>query len=208
MFSALILTLSRGGIVALGIALVFLLSRILRPKTFLPIFFTMILVGIILFLNPLTSVLIERLATVESSFSYMTRVNFYKDVWQMFLDNPVVGVGIGNLGYHSTFVIVAHSSAHNIILGLLGETGIPGALLFISLMFYIVFYFVRSFSTEKNHSTKILLWSFLSSLMGVYIHSMMEPNFEGFQFSILFWTALALFIKYTELDQSEKDLIL
>jgi putative inorganic carbon (hco3(-)) transporter len=208
MFSALILTLSRGGIVALGIALVFLLSRILRPKTFLPIFFTMILVGTILFLNPLTSVLIERLATVETSFSYMTRVNFYKDVWQMFLDNPVVGVGIGNLGYHSTFVIVAHSSAHNIILGLLGETGIPGALLFISLMFYIVFYFTRSFSNEKNHSTKILLWSFLSSLVGVYIHAMMEPNFEGFQFSILFWTALALFIKYTELDQSAKDLIL
>lgn len=208
MFSALILTLSRGGIVALGIALVFLLSRILRPKTFLPIFFTMILVGTILFLNPLTSVLFERLATFETSFSYMTRVNFYKDVWQMFLDNPVVGVGIGNLGYHSTFVIVAHSSAHNIILGLLGETGIPGALLFISLLIYIVFYFVKSFSNEKNHSTKILLWSFLSSIVGVYIHSMMEPNFEGFQFSILFWTALALFVKYTELHQSAKDLIL
>jgi O-antigen ligase len=208
MFSALILTLSRGGILALGVALVFLLSRILRPKTFLPILFTIILVGIILLLNPLTSILFERLATFETSFSYMTRINFYGEVWQMFLENPIIGVGIGNLGYHSTFVIVAHSSAHNIILGLLGETGIPGALLFISLMFYIVFYFVRSFSNEKNHSTKILLWSFLSSLVGVYIHSMMEPNFEGFQFSILFWTALALFIKYTELDQSAKDLIL
>ncbi len=199
MFSALILTLSRGGILALGIALVFLLSRVLRPKTFLPIFFTVILVAIILLLNPLTSVLFERLATVESSFSYMTRVNFYKDVWKMFLDNPIIGVGIGNLGYHSTFVIVAHSSAHNIVLGLLGETGIPGALLFISLLVFIFVSIFRSFLKEVDYSRKILIWSFLSSIVGVYVHSMMEPNFEGFQFSILFWTALAVFIKFNEL---------
>lgn len=200
MFSALILTLSRGGILALGIALVFLLSRVLSPKTFLPILFTVILVSIILLLNPLTSVLFERLATVESSFSYMTRVNFYKDVWKMFLDNPIIGVGIGNLGYHSTFVIVAHSSAHNIVLGLLGETGIPGALLFISLLVYIFVKIFKSFLKEIDYSRKILIWSFLSSIVGVYIHSMMEPNFEGFQFSILFWTAIAVFIKFSELD--------
>lgn len=172
---------------------------VIRPKTFVPILFTVVLVAIILLLNPLTSVLFERLATVESSFSYMTRVNFYKDVWQMFLDNPIIGVGIGNLGYHSTFIIVAQSSAHNIILGLLGETGIPGAMLFVSLLVYIFIYITKNFLKEVNYSRKILIWSFLSSLVGVYVHSLLEPNFEGFQFSILFWTAIGMFIKFDEL---------
>lgn len=201
MFSAIVFTLSRGGMLALAVAIVFLLSRILKPKTFLPILFTIILIVLILLLNPLTYVLIDRIATVEQSFSYYTRLNFYKDVWQIFLDNPIIGVGIGNLGYHAKFVILDHASAHNIVIGLLGETGIPGAVIFITLLISVFIYFVKSFRKEKIESNKILLWSFLSSIVGVYIHSLMEPNFEGFQFSIVYWTAIALMVRFTEISK-------
>jgi len=204
MFTALILTLSRGGILALGIGIVFLLARILKPKTFLPILITIVLVAGILLINPLTYVLIERLSTVEQSFSYFTRVNFYKDVWQMFLDNPLTGVGIGNLGYHSKFIVATHSSAHNIVLGLLGETGIPGAIMFLTLLTYVVIKFYRIYTFEKSESSKILSWSFLSSIIGVYIHSMMEPNLEAFQFSIVFWCSVALFLRFNDLSPAEK----
>ena len=155
-------------------------------------------------LNPLTYVIIDRLSTVEKSFSYFTRINFYKDVWHMFLNNPVWGVGLGNLGYYAKFVIIEHSSAHNIVLGLLGETGIPGAIIYISMLIIVILRFSRAFALKENESSKLFLWSFLSSLVGVYIHSMMEPNFEATMFSIIFWCAVAVFLRFSELTSEEK----
>lgn len=119
----------------------------------------------------------------------------------MFLDNPIIGVGIGNLGYHAKFIVLDHASAHNIVLGLLGETGIPGALVFISLLISVFVYFIKSYRRENIDSNKILLWSFLSSIVGVYVHSLMEPNFEGFQFSIVFWTSVGLMVRFTEISK-------
>ena len=36
---------------------------------------------------------------------------------------------------------------------------------------------------------------------------MMEPNFEGFQFAVMFWATLAAFLKLSELDDDEKLLL-
>jgi len=195
MFSAMIFTLSRGGILALIISIAFLLFRIVRVRTMIPIVIAFITIALIVMLNPLTSVIIDRLATVERSFSYMTRVNFYSDVWKMIIENPIVGVGFGNLGYHSQFKIITHASAHNIFLGLLGETGIIGAVLFFILFGKVVSKYIKDFVIESNEQMKILRWSFMSSLLGSFIHSLMEPNFEGYQFSIMFWLTVALYFK-------------
>lgn len=205
MFTGIILTLSRGGLLSLTLSLLILFSGILKPRTFIPLLFVILLIALILILNPLTMVLFERLSKAEQSLSYFTRLNFYKDVWQIFLDNPITGVGLGNLGYHSKFIISVHASAHNIILGLLGETGVVGAILFLSLLFYFFIFNIRSYLREKNETIKLLLWAFISSFFGVIIHSMIEPNFEGFQFSIMFWATLAVFTRMTNMQEEEKN---
>ncbi|MCR4417441.1 MAG: O-antigen ligase family protein [Ignavibacteria bacterium] len=204
MVSALVLTLSRGGMIALGISIIILMTRLLRPRTFIPILIAIGLISLILILNPLTTVLIERINKAEHSLSYFTRINFYKDVWNIFLENPITGVGLGNLGYHSKFIVSVHASAHNIILGLLGETGIIGALIYLSLLIYISVICVVNYIKEKDKTIKLLLWSFISAFIGVVIHSMIEPNFEGFQFSIMFWSTLAIFIRLSNLNENEK----
>ncbi len=195
MMSAEILTLSRGGILSLTIAIIFFLSRVIKPRTFLPILGALILVIGIILLNPLTYVLIQGLMTVDNSFSYFTRVNFYKDVVNMFLRNPIYGVGLGNLGFHSTFVLKTQESAHNIVLGMLGETGIIGAIFFFTFLGKIILELFKNYIIEKNDSLKILKWALISSFVGALTHSMMEPNFEGFQFSIMVWILIALFMK-------------
>lgn len=48
---------------------------------------------------------------------------------------------------------------------------------------------------ETNENNKVLLWAFFSAIVGVYIHSMMEPNFEGFQFSLVFWTTTGVLFR-------------
>ncbi len=137
----------------------------------------------------------------------MTRVNFYSDVWKMILDNPIVGVGLGNLGYHAQFKLVTHSSAHNIILGLLGETGIIGAVLFFILFGKVVSKYIKDYLAESNERMKILRWAFLSSLLGSFVHSLMEPNFEGYQFSIMFWLTVALYFKLNLMNSNSAEAI-
>jgi len=77
-------------------------------------------------------------------------------------------------------------------------------LIYITLLIYISFNFMVSYIREKDNTIKLLLWSFISSYIGVMIHSMIEPNFEGFQFSIMFWATLAVFVKLSKLNDYEK----
>ncbi len=62
MFSALIFTLSRGGILALMISLGFLLFGVVRARTMIPILVAFITITLIVVLNPLTSVIIEQIS--------------------------------------------------------------------------------------------------------------------------------------------------
>ncbi|MCK9424695.1 MAG: O-antigen ligase family protein [Ignavibacteriaceae bacterium] len=195
MVTGLILTLSRGGLLALGIAMLIFFARVMKLKTFIPIIIFLLLVTIILVINPLTNVLFAGLGAVEKSNSYFSRLNFYKDVWRMFLENPITGVGLGNLGLHAKFVVHNFASAHNIVLGLLGETGIVGAFLFVSVLIGTFLKSFKYYISAVNETNKIVLWAIISSTIGVLIHSFMEPNFEGFQFSMFFWTSIGVFFR-------------
>jgi O-antigen ligase len=195
MSTALIMTFSRGGILSSFVALLMLLSYTLKRKNFIRLVGLMIAVSIILYLNPAVQLMLDSLSNINKSLSYFSRINFYLEVWNTFLENPITGVGFGNLGYYSKFLASTHASAHNIVLGLLGETGIVGAILFLSVIVLNFGSLIKKYIKEKDKNLKILRWSFLSSFTGVLIHSMMEPNIEGLQFSIIFWSTLAIFNK-------------
>ncbi|MCA9749181.1 MAG: O-antigen ligase family protein, partial [Romboutsia sp.] len=125
LFSGITITLSRGGLLSLGVAVLIFISKVLKPKTFFPLLGLILLISIILLLNPLTLFIFKGLSTVDSNLSTYSRLNFYVDVWNTFLKNPITGVGFANLGHYAQFKITnAPASAHNIILGALGETGI------------------------------------------------------------------------------------
>jgi len=195
MVTGLILTLSRGGLLALGIAMLIFFARVIKLRTFIPILVFVLLVAIIVLVNPLTNVLFAGLGAVDKSNSYFSRLNFYKDVWRMFLENPLTGVGLGNLGLRAKFVVHTYASAHNIVLGLLGETGVIGAFLFISTLLGVLLKNIKYYLLENNELNKIMIWSLVSATIGVLVHSFMEPNFEGFQFSIVFWFSMGVFLK-------------
>lgn len=208
LFSGIVITLSRGGLLSLGVAVLIFISKVLKPKTFVPLVGLILLISIILLLNPLTLFIFKGLSTVDSNLSTYSRLNFYKDVWNTFLNNPITGVGFANLGHFAQFKITnAPASAHNIILGALGETGIIGTIFLIGTLVYAFVLSFRNYLKEKIESVGILLWSFFSAFAGVFLHSMMEPNFEGFQFAVMFWATLAAFLRLSELNDNEKLLL-
>lgn len=204
MSTAIILTLSRGGLLSLMIAVLLLFSRVIKRRTLVPIILVLVVILIIILLNPLTYVLIERTVAVEGSSSFLTRINFYEDVWKTFINHPILGVGFGNLGLYAQFVVPLNytTSAHNIVLGMLGETGIVGAILFLSLLWKIARELLKKVKQEKYEPLKFLKWACFSAFIGVIIHSLMEPNFEGMQFSVMVWSFIAASLKLDLLQKS------
>jgi O-antigen ligase len=202
---AIILTLSRGGILALLIAMVILFSRVLKVKTFIPLISILILITTVLLLNPLTIVLFERVSSLDASGSVFSRINFYQEVWQAFLAHPLTGVGIGNLGNYATFILPPDNSpsAHNLVLGALGEIGIIGTTLYLTLFVLIIRKTYSNFKIEKDDALRIFKWCCFSSLLGGLIHSLVEPIFEGMQFSIIFWTLAGIYLNLDLLKTSE-----
>lgn len=197
MLLGIIITLSRGGIIALIIALCLLVLKTIRPRFLIPIFSLLFVIVLFIALNPLTYVLIERISNLESSFSVYSRINYYKDVWRAFLEHPFSGVGFGNLSYYSKFILGPDlsPSAHNIILGALGELGIFGASFFLMIFYLLIKRSYYNYKTETDRELKILKWSFFSAIIGGLIHSLVEPTFEGLQFSIVYWTIAAITLK-------------
>ena len=191
---AMILTLSRGGILALLISLFLFSLRAFNAKTLIPFLSITAILIIVIIVNPLTQVIIQSISNLETSNSVYSRINFYADTWNAFLKNPISGVGFGNLSLYSTFILAkeASSSAHNIVLGMLGEVGIIGAVFFFSIIGVMIVKVYKDFKSEEEESLKLLRWSFFVSIIGALIHSLVEPTFEGFQFSIMFWTVIGV----------------
>ncbi|MBK7630775.1 MAG: O-antigen ligase family protein [Ignavibacteriales bacterium] len=189
MFFAIIITLSRGGLLALFLALSLLFVRTLKARSLIPFITVLIIIVTIILLNPLTYVIAEGMSSLETAGSVYSRLNFYKDTWNAFLNNPIAGVGFGNLSFYAKFILAkdASSSAHNIILGMLGETGLVGGIFFFSILVVVIIKVFKEYRSEEDHSLKLLRWAFFSAIAGGYFHSLVEPNFEGFQFSIIFW---------------------
>jgi O-antigen ligase len=204
MTTALIVSLSRGGLIACFIAVLMVLARYLSFRTFLPIFALVLVIGLIVLLNPLTFVLIERTSTLERSASLYSRLDFWKETWQIFRDHPITGVGLGNLGYYATFQTAGYSSAHNIVLGLLGELGLVGLMLFAILMVKTLQAIMHSTTQAKSDFTKHLSWGVLCALFGALLHALVEPNFEGSQFSVMAWTIIGLGARLPDLATEEK----
>lgn len=194
---AMILTLSRGGIIALIVALIILSFKVLNKKTLIPMMSAISVIVIIVMLNPLTYVLINSISALETSKSVYSRINFYKDVWKAFLENPITGVGFGNLGYYAQFIIPYRDapSAHNLVLGALGEIGIIGLFFYLSIFALLIRKLFKDYKNEYDPRLLLLRWSVFSAILGALVHSLVEPTFESLQFALIFWTISGIAVK-------------
>jgi O-antigen ligase len=129
---------SRGGVLALGWCLVYLLARTRRKTLFLGIALLAI-VGSILIL-PRTG--LDRLQEDEAwgnQLSTHSRIELLKAGVHMVAANPVVGVGLGMFKPMSPVYnpgVERPQMGHNTYLEIAAELGIPAALLFMSILFW------------------------------------------------------------------------
>ncbi|MEW5894169.1 MAG: O-antigen ligase family protein [Candidatus Omnitrophota bacterium] len=162
---ALITTLSRGGLI--GMAFIFVVGVLRSKRKFLAIVISsVLLVGI---LNVMPDSVWQRFrdTKIESDHyssdiaSTQRRFLLAKAAWEIFLDHPVFGIGIGNYYYECRKYQPIHAGrAHNMYLEILAEMGIVGGFLFL-LIFFRTLKSLKTMGTNEG--------SLQSYMLGIYI---------------------------------------
>ena len=158
LLAALLITGSRGGMLALACGLLVLL--VLRSSRAAVVGISAVVVALILVPNPF----VQRLQTLPQTdnFAY-TRLAIWKSAWTMMLDHPWLGIGLGQFEYVSTryaFPVTTHwakysrvaENAHSEYLQTGAELGVPGLLLVLGVFAFLAFAAVRRLRTLPRAS--------------------------------------------------------
>lgn len=187
-FITLYLTHSRGGILGVVVAiLVLFFINISSIRQSNKIIFTLILclvIGIVL--------VMIYLFTFLWFHALFSRVEIWKFSFKMFLDNPILGIGLGSypnvyFGYKGTSTWHLHS--HNIFIQCACELGIIGL---VSFVWLLVALFKENFTKMTNSYEKIIREGLLGSLIGFLIHSQVDYFLWLPIFQLYFWLILGV----------------
>lgn len=128
---------------------------------------------------------VQRFETMSST-EYKIQSNYERILmWQsatnMFLDHPLIGVGIGN--YHDEYINKYRSPLsredqwhpHNVLLSMLSQTGIIGGLSYIILFTYLYYKSISDYKKTRNYITL----AYISALTAFCINGLTDCNFVG-----------------------------
>ncbi|MDO8671276.1 MAG: O-antigen ligase family protein [Dehalococcoidia bacterium] len=165
--AALLMSFSRGALIALAIAFAVMLAlRSRQPLVFL--LTGILIISVFAFLAVLGLLPTEatnRLATLAEYFglfdvtkvvltpenwAIVERMAYWQSAWEMFKDHWIIGIGIGNFSaYYPEYAYPGWASgamghAHNYYLNLLAETGLPGFFAYIAFMVAVFIFALRT----------------------------------------------------------------
>lgn len=117
--------------------------------------------------------------------------------WDAFEQNPVLGVGPGQVGYAIAQRVSAptddeqYMHAHNLVLDALSENGAIGGLIFLAMIAAVLF----SAWKAATHSSSPLTVALFIAVCAAVLHEMVESSFPGEQFSVVFWIVAGIIAK-------------
>jgi O-antigen ligase len=183
--SALLLSASRGGIISLAAELAFLALVLILRRTAGR---HLVAGGVVLLLAFLTvswlgvNQILSRFASLQSlEVTQGKRASMRHGTWQIFLDHPVLGTGLGTLQqvyppYETLYdgKIVNHT--HNDYLEALAGTGFVGGLCcawFIATLFISALGFLKSGENSFANTLRLCGWT---GCWGLLVHSLVDFN--------------------------------
>ena len=188
--SALVLSASRGGIVAfafeVGILALLVLGR-RAPAWKSP---RMIAAGVVVLIALATVAwvgadqAIERFSTMRSpEVNFGRRISMARGAAHIFSDHPVIGCGIGTLvdvfpAYETAYDAKVVDHVHNDYMETLAETGVLGGLcgaIFLGLVYREA---RRIFSAEQGHFSRALHAGAIVAVSGMLLHSLVDFNLQ------------------------------
>jgi len=173
----LILTFSRGGLLSLGIGLgSFFMMRLVannQRTSYIKWVIPLTIIGAI------GGILIFTISQARSSGDE-GRLDMYRSAIEMTLENPLLGVGIGNYGrtlreYRTPELARDRmASAHNLYLNSTAETGFLGALVSLWLAVTLLITWQSVWKAQDIPQRKIRHEAVIAAILGIGAHSMVD----------------------------------
>jgi O-antigen ligase len=182
---ALLLSASRGGVVSLGVELLFLVSIILLQRAGTKHLLTggIVLVAAISLVSWLgVNQILSRFASLQTlEVHEHKRASMRHGAWRIFLDHPLLGSGLGTFetvypSYESLYdgKIVDH--AHNDYLEALAETGVLGGLCCAWFIAVLLLAGLHSLQAPSISFASALRLAGLTACCGLLVHSLVDFN--------------------------------
>lgn len=124
-----------------------------------------------------------------------SRFHLWRIAWAQFLQHPFFGIGPGNIYLYNFRGGEQDLYSHNYILEILAELGIFGAALFFIMLGILVKKAYRLFvSSLLVKPRSIVPLGLFLGLVCTLLHGLVEPTFEGEQYSVIFWACMGLVV--------------
>jgi O-antigen ligase len=193
---AVLITYSRGGILGLGFSAlaIWYFDNEKRKKNLM-----LIIMGIILCITMFPDV-IERMATMiepekDTVGSAQARMRVLNIGIQIFLENPVFGVGVNNfpIAEGMTHQTGLWAAPHNSFIQIASETGILGLIAFIA-CFILLFNFSPTIESDINnyHDFKMMIMGIKTSALGFLVcATFLSQAYSWYFFYLVAFSVLA-----------------
>ena len=131
----------------------------------------------------------------DSSTSF--RMNVYNSAIQMFQDNWLCGIGVGNKVFREIYGLYMLSgfdalSCYCVFLEMAVESGILSLMAYLMFLGSLLFAGIRCFLQSKNYNYKVLLFITFISIVAVMVHGFVDTVYFRPQVQYVFWTMVAI----------------
>lgn len=143
---------------------------------------------------------------VQSDASNTERINRWMCAWKMALDKPLTGYGPGMYQFeygkyqeriHMTRISTFSGNrghAHSEYFTQLSETGFPGAILFLVIVFSVIRYGMKVIYAETNPRFKWLLYGAVLGLITFYVHGIFNAFLDADKMAVLVFGSIAVIV--------------
>jgi len=122
---------------------------------------------------------------------------------QLIGSHPIFGVGLWNYQFHAYGEFRYWHAVHNMILRLGAETGIPGLLLFLTII-YINFKNCLTALKFKNKYLEYTALGIMGGLLAFVLAALFNPQFQSYRHKFLFWFLIGLAVAVKRIGLREE----
>lgn len=201
---------TRGAWISVAIVIFLLMAyyAIQSKKALIVSFIMIFIIGVTFNTNDYFS---KRISSININHSSnQERFLMWESAWNMFKDNPIFGVGLGQYKNQYQNIYISPiakepnlSHAHNNFMQMLAENGIIGTLGFIIMVGYIVLINLSNWIQSKNVFSLMISTSTITLLL----QGLTEYNFGNSAVVKIYWLVMGCLLVLTckKNDESDKD---
>ena len=125
------------------------------------------------------------------------RMNVYTSAIQMFHDNPICGIGVGNKVFREIYGLYMLSgfdalSCYCVFLEMAVESGIFALIAYLLFIGTLLYSAIKTFVTSREFTYKILIFTCAIAIIGVMVHGLIDTIYFRPQIQYIFWTMAAI----------------